>query len=123
MRAYDFIREDDETGDIHSNIVTVLSLIKTKIDQGELQAKLPASMVIRMVQNTGVINFSVEDLKAANDEILLAHQSQTKLLHEYANGVEIKIEIIMVHAQDHLMTSMTLREVALEMLELYKKVK
>jgi hypothetical protein len=69
MRAYDFIREDDETGDIHSNIVTVLSLIKTKIDQGELQAKLPASMVVRMVQNTGVINFSVEDLKAANDEI------------------------------------------------------
>lgn len=28
----------------------------------------------------------------------------------------------MVHAQDHLMTTMTLREVALEMLELYKKL-
>ncbi|MBT0902975.1 PTS lactose/cellobiose transporter subunit IIA, partial [Streptococcus lutetiensis] len=26
------------------------------------------------------------------------------------------------HAQDHLMTTMTLREVGLEMLELYKKV-
>lgn len=61
-------------------------------------------------------------LEAANEELLLAHKAQTKLLHEYANGTEIKIEIIMVHAQDHLMTSMTLREVALEMLELYKKV-
>ncbi len=36
--------------------------------------------------------------------------------------VEIKIEIIMVHAQDHLMTTMTLREVALEMLSLYRKI-
>ena len=39
-----------------------------------------------------------------------------------ASGVEIKIEIIMVHAQDHLMTTMTLLEVAKEMLALYKKV-
>lgn len=61
-------------------------------------------------------------LEQSNDELLLAHQAQTKLLQEYASGTEIKIEIIMVHAQDHLMTTMTLREVALEMLELYKKV-
>lgn len=65
---------------------------------------------------------ATEKLAVANEELLLAHQAQTKLLQEYANGTEIKIEIIMVHAQDHLMTSMTLREVALEMLELYKKV-
>lgn len=54
-------------------------------------------------------------------EITLAHKAQTDLLHGYANGDEIKIEIIMVHAQDHLMTTMTLREVALEMLYLYQK--
>ena len=62
-------------------------------------------------------------LQEANDEILKAHQAQTHLLQEYAGGTEVKIEIIMVHAQDHLMTTMTLREVALEMLELYKKIK
>ncbi len=61
-------------------------------------------------------------LESSNEELLLAHQAQTKLLQNYASGVEIKIEIIMVHAQDHLMTTMTLREVALEMLALYKKV-
>lgn len=61
-------------------------------------------------------------LDQANEEFLKAHQSQTELLQEYAGGTEIKVEIIMVHAQDHLMTTMTLREVALEMLELYKKV-
>ena len=63
-----------------------------------------------------------QKLEAANTELVEAHHAQTKLLQDYASGVEIKIEIIMVHAQDHLMTTMTLREVALEMLELYKQL-
>ncbi|WP_438835333.1 PTS cellobiose transporter subunit IIA [Streptococcus pluranimalium] len=61
-------------------------------------------------------------LEDANADMLEAHHAQTDLLQSYADGTEIKIEIIMVHAQDHLMTTMTLREVALEMLALYKKV-
>ncbi len=70
----------------------------------------------------GDYDLAAQKLEAANEKLLKAHQSQTHLLQEYAGGTEIKIEIIMVHAQDHLMTTMTLREVALEMLELYKKV-
>ncbi|ESV54086.1 PTS cellobiose transporter subunit IIA [Streptococcus agalactiae LMG 14747] len=61
-------------------------------------------------------------LEDANADMLEAHHAQTDLLQEYASGTEIKIEIIMVHAQDHLMTTMTLREVALEMLALYRKI-
>ncbi|MCB2966710.1 PTS cellobiose transporter subunit IIA [Streptococcus suis] len=63
-----------------------------------------------------------ELLEAANADMLEAHHSQTGLLQEYASGTEVKVETIMVHAQDHLMTTMTLREVALEMLALYRKV-
>ena len=63
-----------------------------------------------------------EKLKESDEELLQAHHAQTDLLQKYASGTEIKIEIIMVHAQDHLMTTMTLREVALEMLNLYKKL-
>lgn len=60
-------------------------------------------------------------LEEANEEILEAHKSQTDLLQSYANGCKIEMEIIMVHAQDHLMTTMTLREVAIEMCNLYQK--
>ncbi|MBO0477184.1 PTS cellobiose transporter subunit IIA [Vagococcus sp. DIV0080] len=60
-------------------------------------------------------------LDEANNSILVAHQSQTKLLKDYANGKKIEMEIIMVHAQDHLMTTMTLLEVAKEMAFLYKE--
>lgn len=61
-------------------------------------------------------------LEDANADMLEAHHAQTNLLQEYASGTEIKIEIIMVHAQDHLMTTMTLREVAIEMLALYRRL-
>ncbi|WP_373756269.1 PTS cellobiose transporter subunit IIA [Streptococcus ferus] len=70
----------------------------------------------------GDLDLATEKLESSNAELLEAHHAQTELLQKYAAGTEIKIEIIMVHAQDHLMTTMTLREVALEMLELYKKV-
>lgn len=67
-------------------------------------------------------NFKAEKLlEEANQELLLAHKSQTNLLQEYAGGEKIDMEIIMVHAQDHLMTTMTLREVAIEMNYLYQR--
>lgn len=62
-----------------------------------------------------------QKLLAANDELVLAHQVQTSLLQDYAKGEEIIIEIIMVHAQDHLMTTMTLKEVAERMKLLYQR--
>ncbi|MDY0406720.1 PTS cellobiose transporter subunit IIA [Virgibacillus sp. 179-BFC.A HS] len=64
-----------------------------------------------------------EKLEEANEALLLAHKSQTSLLQQYSSGENINMEIIMVHAQDHLMTTMTLREVALEMLTLYENWK
>ena len=64
---------------------------------------------------------AAEKLEEANQSLVKAHQTQTKLLQAYANDEKIVMEIIMVHAQDHLMTTMTLREVALEMLVLYQR--
>lgn len=66
-------------------------------------------------------NTTTQLLEEANQEILEAHKSQTELLQSYANGTKIDMEIIMVHAQDHLMTTMTMREIAIEMSYLYKK--
>ncbi|MEX0381114.1 PTS cellobiose transporter subunit IIA [Leuconostoc sp. MS02] len=70
-------------------------------------------------------NFELSEQKLtdSNAELLLAHKSQTKLLQTYAAGTKIDMEVILVHAQDHLMTTMTLREMAIEMQYLYKEVK
>jgi PTS system cellobiose-specific IIA component len=61
-------------------------------------------------------------LLEANEAIVRAHGSQTDLLQKFAGGASFEIDILMVHSQDHLMTTMTLREVAVEMLHLYRKI-
>ena len=78
-------------------------------------------VAFEIILHSGTARATVHEAFAA---MRLGHydEASQKLLQDYASGVEIKIEIIMVHAQDHLMTTMTLREVALEMLELYKKL-
>lgn len=63
-----------------------------------------------------------ERLDAANEGLVKAHRAQTGLLQNYASGEKIVMDVLMVHAQDHLMTTMTLREVALEMLVLHRKI-
>lgn len=63
-----------------------------------------------------------QKLEESNESFIEAHNAQTELLQAYAGGEEIVMEIIMVHAQDHLMTGMAYRDMVLEFLELYKKL-
>ena len=68
MRASDFLLEDDEPSDQYANIITVLDLVQEKVQNGELSDELPTQFIIRLIQNTGISNFSYTDLIAANEE-------------------------------------------------------
>lgn len=57
-----------------------------------------------------------------NDLILEAHNTQTKLLQMEASGEHVIVNFLTVHAQDHLMTVMLLRDMVKTILSLYKKV-
>ena len=70
----------------------------------------------------GKFSHAEAKLEIAKDAMIKAHGSQTDLLQKYASGVNFNVDILMVHAQDHLMTSMTLKEIAVEMLHLYQKI-
>ena len=61
-------------------------------------------------------------LDDANNELMEAHKAQTSLLRDYVNGEEIVMEVIIVHAEDHLMTTMALREMSVEMLHVYREM-
>lgn len=67
-------------------------------------------------------NFEEADnkLKEASEELGKAHQHQTKLLQNEARGEEQPLNIILVHSQDHLMTVMTVRDLAVELVEIYR---
>jgi PTS system cellobiose-specific IIA component len=52
-----------------------------------------------------------------------AHHFQTDVIQQEAGGTEFDLPLIMVHAQDHLMTSMTFKELAREIIDLHKLIK
>ena len=61
-------------------------------------------------------------LKEANESCLEAHKVQTQLLTNEAQGNAMEVNLIMVHAQDHLMTSMLARELIAEIIELRREL-
>ncbi|MFD1441767.1 MULTISPECIES: PTS lactose/cellobiose transporter subunit IIA [Lacticaseibacillus] len=61
-------------------------------------------------------------LKEADGFLVDAHNSQTKMLTAEANGEHAKVTLLMVHSQDHLMTSITFRDLAGEIVDLYKRL-
>ncbi|MCX7885524.1 MAG: PTS lactose/cellobiose transporter subunit IIA [Caloramator sp.] len=56
------------------------------------------------------------------NELSEAHKSQTQLIQEEASGKANEITLLMVHAQDHLMNSITIKDMAHEFIDLYKKL-
>lgn len=62
-----------------------------------------------------------ERLKEADDNINLAHKSQTKILAQEASGEEMEMGFIFIHGQDHLMTTILLRDIVTDFIELYKE--
>ena len=61
-----------------------------------------------------------ELLKASNEFILQAHNMQTQLLTTEASGERSEVSLLMVHAQDHLMNAMTVKDLATEIVDIYK---
>lgn len=62
-----------------------------------------------------------ERLKEADENINLAHKSQTKILAQEASGEEMEMGFIFIHGQDHLMTTILLRDIVTDFIELYKE--
>lgn len=69
-------------------------------------------------------NFDEADklMKKSEESSTLAHKAQTELLFSEANGEKHDINVLLVHAQDHLMTSMLAQELIKEIILLYKKI-
>ncbi|HHA2010011.1 PTS N,N'-diacetylchitobiose transporter subunit IIA [Enterobacter quasimori] len=51
-----------------------------------------------------------------------AHLVQTKLIEGDQGEGKMKVSLVLVHAQDHLMTSMLARELVAELIELHEKM-
>lgn len=61
-----------------------------------------------------------ELMKQSKESSLEAHHQQMNLLTREAGGDHVDVDVILVHAQDHLMTSMLAQELIAELIELYR---
>ena len=64
-----------------------------------------------------------EKLKEANEELSLAHQMQTDLLTKMANGEDVPVDILMVHAQDHLSNAILINDLAKQLIYMQKEIR
>ncbi|MFV0392870.1 MAG: PTS lactose/cellobiose transporter subunit IIA [Coprobacillaceae bacterium] len=60
-----------------------------------------------------------ENIGKAEESLNHAHKAQTELLVIEAKGDIIPVNVLLIHAQDHLMTSMLALELVKELLVLY----
>ena len=62
-----------------------------------------------------------ELIEKAEVELSKAHNIQTSLIQKEADGEKTELSLLMVHAQDHFMTSMTLKSLAVEIIDVHEK--
>lgn len=63
-----------------------------------------------------------QEISLADECIVKAHKTQTSLLVKEAQGDELPFSVTFIHGQDHLMTTMLLKDLIHKFINLYKKI-
>ena len=80
-----------------------------------------AYMALGMV-NEGKYEDAEKEMRLANDALAKAHDSQTEMIQKEASGDKIELSLLFVHAQDHLMTAISEKNLIEQIIELRKVV-
>ncbi|MEK2457856.1 PTS lactose/cellobiose transporter subunit IIA [Tetragenococcus halophilus] len=69
-------------------------------------------------------DFELADQKLKDDDTSLsqAHESQTGMLTKEAQGEHMDVTLLAVHSQDHLMTAIAFKDLATEIIDLYRRL-
>ena len=74
------------------------------------------------VAHDGDLATAKQKLAQAKETLNTAHNTQTKMLTSEAQGKKVELTLLIVHAQDHLMTAMTYVDLAGEIIRLYQRL-
>ena len=82
-----------------------------------------AMEAMSMARTEGDIDGAREKLKLAKETLNEAHHFQTDLIQREAGGEKFDIGVLLIHSQDHLMNTMTVIQLAEEIISLYAEIK
>lgn len=71
---------------------------------------------------TGDFEMAREKMQDSEKALIEAHHAQTGLLTQEASGDPVELSLLMVHGQDHLMTSIAFKDLAKEIIEVYERL-
>ncbi|MDR0217514.1 MAG: PTS N,N'-diacetylchitobiose transporter subunit IIA [Enterobacteriaceae bacterium] len=82
------------------------------------------SLAYKALSSAKAGNFIEAEMLMENSREALsdAHKVQTKMIEADMGEGKIKVSLILVHAQDHLMNAMLARELVAELIDLHKKI-
>nr|WP_132746268.1 PTS lactose/cellobiose transporter subunit IIA [Scopulibacillus darangshiensis] len=84
-------------------------------------ARSLAMEAVSLAKNGGISDARGK-LRDAAEEISEAHKIQTSLIQKEAEGEKVGVSLLLIHAQDHLMNALTIRDLAHEFVDLYEKL-
>lgn len=81
-----------------------------------------AAMEAMLAAKQGDFEGAREKLREADNALNEAHHIQSSLIQGEIRGEKTEVSLLMIHAQDHLMNAMTVKDLASEMVELYYRI-
>lgn len=84
---------------------------------GDARSKLLKAVKEAKSKNFESCGKLIEDAKEC---LASAHRSQTELITSEAQGENVEIGFLTVHAQDHLMTTLLLKDIIENLLDIYR---
>lgn len=84
-------------------------------------SKSAALMAIEAARD-GDFEEAEERMKEAESEMRSAHQAQIDMIQQEASGNPVEVNIILVHAQDHLSMAMMAKDFAGQFVDIYKQL-
>lgn len=83
------------------------------------EAKFKAKEALELARE-GKIEEARERVEDAEKALTVAHREQTELITKQANDEKIDMTVVLVHAQDHLMTTMSEIGLTKEFINVYE---
>lgn len=96
---------------------TIMALI---VNGGNARSKAIEAVV---AASRGEFDTAEEKMNLCARSLQEAHRVQTDMIQNEAGGREkTEVTLLMVHAQDHLMDAMTIRDMAYQMIQMYRVI-
>jgi len=83
------------------------------------------SLVIEAIREARKGNYEVSEqkIKEVNEFLLKGHHAHTNLIQKEAAGEKLEFSLIIMHAEDQLISAETIKDLGIEIIEMHKDLK